>query len=209
MAAKDPFASALDLAAAIRSREVSPVEALDRCLAEVDRLNPIVNAIVWRDDDEARRFAKEAEHTVANTEADLLPPFHGVPIPIKDLTPVAGWPVTYGSYAGPDGVSELGEIAPDKLRDAGFVLAGRTNTPEFGPITATENVRYGPTRNPWDPERTPGGSSGGAAAAVAAGMFPIAHANDGGGSIRVPAPCRGLVGVKASRRRGPRAGAAG
>jgi amidase len=204
MATNDPFASALDLAAAIRRREVSPVEALDRCLAEVDRLNPLVNAIVWRDDDEARRFAKEAEHLVATTEADLLPPFHGVPIPIKDLTPVAGWPVTYGSHGAPEGVSELGEISPDKLRDAGFILAGRTNTPEFGPITVTENLRYGPTRNPWDPDRTPGGSSGGAGAAVASGMFPIAHATDGGGSIRIPASCCGLVGLKVSRGRVPR-----
>jgi amidase len=204
MATNDPFASALDLAAAIRRRELSPLEALDRCLAEVDRLNPLVNAIVWRDDDEARRFAKEAEHLMATTEPDLLPPFHGVPIPIKDLTPVAGWPVTYGSYAAPEGVSELGEIVADKLRDAGFILVGRSNTPEFGPITVAENLRYGATRNPWDPDRTPGGSSGGAAAAVASGMFPIAHANDGGGSIRIPASCCGLVGLKPSRGRVPR-----
>src|SRR4051794_5878745 len=204
MAAADPFASALDLAAAIRSREISPVEALDRCLAEVDRLNPTVNAVVWRDDAEARRFAQEAERRVAGTDADLLPPFHGVPIPIKDLTPVAGWPVTYGSHAGPSAPSGLGEIVVDKLRDAGFVLACRPNTPEFGPITVAENLRYGPTRNPWDRERTPGGSSGGAAAAVAAGMFPIAHANDGGGSIRIPASCCGLVGLKPSRGRVPR-----
>ncbi|MFL5857903.1 MAG: amidase [Solirubrobacteraceae bacterium] len=204
MAAKDPFASALDLAAAIRSREVSPVEALDRCLAEVDRLNPTVNAVVWRDDDEARRFAQEAERRVAATDPDLLPPFHGVPMPIKDLTPVTGWPVSYGSHAGPTEASELGEIVVDKLRDAGFVLACRTNTPEFGPITVAENLRYGPTRNPWDPGRTPGGSSGGAGAAVAAGMFPVAHANDGGGSIRIPASCCGLVGLKPSRGRVPR-----
>jgi amidase len=204
MAAQDPFGSALGLAAAIRRREISPVEALDRCLAEVDRLNPVVNAVVWRDDAEARVLAQEAERMVARTEPDLLPPFHGVPIPIKDLTPVEGWPVTYGSSAGPEGPSGEGELVTDRLRDAGFVLAGRTNTPEFGPITATENLRYGPTCNPWDPSRTPGGSSGGAAAAVAAGMFPIAHATDGGGSIRIPASCCGLVGLKPSRGRVPR-----
>src|SRR5690349_7843883 len=173
MAATDPFASALDLAAAIRRREVSPVEALDRSLAEVDRLNDAVNAVVWRDDAEAREAAREAERLVGNTDPDLLPPFHGVPIPIKDLTPVEGWPVTYGSHAGPEGPSALGEIVVDKFRDAGFVLACRTNTPEFGPITVAENLRYGSTRNPWDPGRTPGGSSGGAGAAVAAGMFTI------------------------------------
>src|SRR3954447_17965411 len=171
MAGKDPFASALDLAAAIRSREVSPVEALDRCMAEVDRLNPTVNAVVWRDDDEARRFAQEAERRVAATDPDLLPRFHGVPMPIKDLTPVVGWPVTYGSHAGPAEASVVGEIVVDKFPDAGFVLPCRTNTPEFGPITVAENLRYGPTRNPWDPGRTPGGSSGGAGGAVAAGMF--------------------------------------
>jgi amidase len=204
MAANDPFASGLDLATAIRRREVSPVEALDRCLAEVDRLNGTVNAVVWRDDDEARKAAQEAERVVGRTDPDLLPPFHGVPIPIKDLTPVEGWPVTFGSHAGPDGPSALGEIVVDKLRDAGCVLACRTNTPEFGPITVAENLRYGLTRNPWNPDRTPGGSSGGAAAAVAAGMFPMAHANDGGGSIRIPASCCGLVGLKPSRGRVPR-----
>src|SRR3954465_9897401 len=113
MAAKDPFGSALDLAAAIRSREVSPVEALDRCLAEVDRLNPTVNAVVWRDDAEAREAAAEAERVVASPDPDLLPPFHGVPIPIKDLTPVAGWPITHGSYGAAEGNSLEGELVVD------------------------------------------------------------------------------------------------
>src|SRR4051795_6697376 len=138
MAAADPFASALDLAAAIRRREVSPVEALDRCLAEVDRLNPTVNAVVWRDDAEAREAAREAERLVGETDPDLLPPFHGVPIPIKDLTPVAGWPVTYGSNGAAEGNSLDSELVVDRLRDAGFVLACRTNTPELGPITVAE-----------------------------------------------------------------------
>src|SRR3954453_21532800 len=199
----DPFASALDLAAAIGAREVSAVEALDHCLAEVDRLNPTVNAVVWRDDEAARAAAQAAQDALADANA-VLPPFHGVPIPIKDLTPVEGWPVTYGSAAAPEAPSAESELSIDALVGAGFVLACRTNTPEFGPITAAENVRYGITRNPWDPSRTPGGSSGGAAAAVASGMFPIAHATDGGGSIRIPASCCGLVGLKPSRGRGPR-----
>src|ERR671929_232594 len=93
------------------------------------------------------------------------------------------------------------DVSAAELLDAGFVLCGRTNTPEFGHITATENVRFGPTRNPWDRERTPGGSSGGAAAAVAAGMVPLAHGADGGGSIRIPAACCGLAGLKATRHR--------
>jgi amidase len=117
---------------------------------------------------------------------------------------VAGWPVTYGSHGAPGGFSEQSELVVDALAHAGFVLCGRTNTPEFGVITVAENSRYGITRNPWDPSRSPGGSSGGAAAAVAAGMFPIAHANDGGGSIRIPASYCGLVGLKPSRGRVPR-----
>ena len=116
---------------------------------------------------------------------------------------MAGWPVTYGSFAAPAGPSAEDELVVAAFRRAGFVLTGRTNTPEFGPIPVTENLRYGITRNPWDPDRTPGGSSGGAAAAVAAGMFPLAHANDGGGSIRIPASCSGLVGLKPSRGRVP------
>src|SRR5262245_6454714 len=200
----DPFASALDLAGAIRERELSPVEALDHCLAEVDRLNPALNAVVWRDDDESRAAAREAERVVTESDASVLAPFLGVPMPIKDLTEVAGWPVTYGSFAGPETPSEQSELVVDAFRSAGFVLACRTNTPEFGPITAAENLRFGLSRNPWDPSRTPGGSSGGASSAVASGMFPVAHANDGGGSIRIPASCCGLVGLKPSRGRVPR-----
>ena len=194
--------SALDLAAALRAREISSVELLDACLSEVDRLNESLNAVVWRDDDGARAAAQAAdERLAAGDEA----PFLGVPIPIKDLTEVQGQPITYGSrgrdltpWEGPS------ELVVDALRRAGFVLACRTNTPEFGHITATENLRWGITRNPWDTSRTPGGSSGGAASATAGGMFPVAHANDGGGSIRIPASCCGLVGLKTSRGRTPR-----
>jgi len=126
-----------------------------------------------------------------------------VPLPVKDLTAVAGWPVTYGSWAAPEGISDDDELVVAAFRRAGLVLTGRTNTPELGPIPVTENLRYGITRNPWNPDRTPGGSSGGAAAAVAAGMFPLGHANDGGGSIRIPASCCGLFGLKPSRGRVP------
>ena len=117
---------------------------------------------------------------------------------------MAGWPVTFGSYGAPEGPSDESEMVVDAFVDAGFVLCGRTTTPAFGVITATETSRYGITRNPWDTQRTPGGSSGGAAAAVSSGMFPIAHANDGGGSIRIPASYCGLVGLKPSRGRVPR-----
>jgi amidase len=201
MASLGPSSSAQELAAALRAGELSAVELLDACLAAVDALNPQINAVIWRDDDGARAAAAEADRRLAAGDSA---PFLGVPLPIKDLTPVAGWPVTYGSHGAPTGVSEESELVVDALVRAGFVLCGRTNTPEFGVITVAENSRYGITRNPWDLERSPGGSSGGAAAAVAAGMFPIAHANDGGGSIRIPASYCGLVGLKPSRGRVPR-----
>ncbi len=201
MAELGPSSSALELAGALRKRELSAVELLDACLAAVDERNPQINAVIWRDDEQARAGAREADRRLAAGETA---PFLGVPLPIKDLTPVAGWPITYGSNGAPAGLSEQSELVVEALVQAGFVLCGRTNTPEFGVITVAENSRYGITRNPWDTERSPGGSSGGAAAAVAAGMFPIAHANDGGGSIRIPAAYCGLVGLKPSRGRVPR-----
>jgi amidase len=199
----DDFPTALGLAAAIRAKEISPSEALEETLRRVDALDPAINAVIWRDDEDARRRAKAADDAVASGSAAELPPFCGVPIPIKDLTPVAGWPTTYGSAGASDDPTPDSELVVEAFEAAGFVLAGRTNTPEFGPITAAENVRYGISRNPWDTDHTPGGSSGGAAAATAAGMYSIAHANDGGGSIRIPASCCGLVGLKPSRGRVP------
>ncbi len=196
-----PTSSALELAAALRARELSAVELLEACLAAVDARNPELNAVTWRDDEGARAAARDADARLA---AGDVAPFLGVPIPIKDLTAVAGWPLTYGSQGAPEGLSEESELVVDSLLAAGFVLCGRTNTPEFGPITVAENSRFGPTLNPWDPERSPGGSSGGAAGATAGGMFPLAHANDGGGSIRIPAAYCGLVGLKTSRGRIPR-----
>lgn len=197
------YTSAMALAAAIKAGELSPLEVLEASLARVDAVNPMINAVVWRNDEEAWEEAKAATDVLARCEPEELPPFFGVPMPVKDLTAVAGWPVTYGSWAGPEGVSTEGDLIVDGLRRAGFLLTGRTNVPEFGPLPVSENVRYGATRNPWDPSRTAGGSSGGAAASVAAGMFSVAHANDGGGSIRIPASCCGLVGFKASRGRVP------
>ena len=190
-----------ELVAAIRRRDLSPVELLEACLQRVDKLNPALNAVVWRNDDEALQEARRV--TDALSRGEPMPPLAGVPIPIKDLTAVAGWPVTYGSHGASGQPKDEDELVVAAFRRSGMVLTGRTNTPEFGPIPVTENLRYGVTRNPWDPSRTPGGSSGGAAAAVASGMFPLAHANDGGGSIRIPASCTGLVGLKVSRSRVP------
>ncbi len=203
MADLGPSSSALELAAALRARELSAVELLDSCLAAVEERNPELNAVVWRDDDGARAAAGAADERLAAGEEA---PFLGVPVPIKDLTLVAGWPTTFGSHGAPEGPGEVDELIVAALRRAGFVLCGRTNTPEFGPLTVAENSRYGNTLNPWDTSRSSGGSSGGASAAVAGGMFPIAHANDGGGSIRIPAAYTGLVGLKPSRGRVPRLG---
>jgi amidase len=196
-----PSSTALELAGALRSRELSALELLDACLAAVDERNPELNAVIWRDDEAARAAARDADARLAAGDSA---PFLGVPIPIKDLTAVAGWPLTYGSHGAPEGVGAESELVVESLQAAGFVLCGRTNTPEFGPITVAENSRYGSSRNPWDRDRSPGGSSGGAAGAVAGGMFPLAHANDGGGSIRIPAAYCGLVGLKSSRARIPR-----
>lgn len=197
----EPFPTATTLAERIRRRELHPVEVVDACLERIDRSNPGLNAIIWRDDDRARADAAEVGRRLDAGEP--VGPFAGVPVPIKDLTQAAGQPATYGSAATTEAPVTEDALVVAALRRAGFVLCGRTNTPEFGPLPVTENARYGITRNPWDPTRSPGGSSGGAAAAVAAGMVPVAHANDGGGSIRIPASCCGLVGLKPSRWRVP------
>ncbi|HEX4901231.1 MAG TPA: amidase [Acidimicrobiales bacterium] len=193
--------TALDLAAAIRRREVSPTEALEATLAAVEQRNPALNAVIALDEDDARSRARAAEARLA--EGGDLPPFLGVPLPVKDLSTVAGWPCSHGSAGAADEPAAETDLAVARLEAAGFVLCGRTNTPEFGTVTATENERFGITRNPWDLEHTSGGSSGGASAAVAGGMFTIAHGGDGGGSLRIPASCTGLVGLKVSRGRVP------
>ena len=199
----EPFPTALDLADAIRNKEISPVEVIDETIARIDKYNPALNAVIWRNDDEARAEAKRQADIVATAPADELPPFLGVPIPIKDLTAAAGQPLTFGSGGAGDELQEEDELVVAAFRRAGMILTGRTNTPEFGPLTSAENLRYGLTRNPWNTDHSPGGSSGGAGAATAAGIVPLAHANDGGGSIRIPASCNGLVGLKVSRARVP------
>lgn len=197
----DPFDSAVDLAAAVRRRELSPVEVVDTYLARIDRHDGDINAFVWRNDEEVRTAAKVAEQAIV--DGVEVGPCHGIPIPIKELTQVDGQPATFGSL----GVSEAPRTgnAPvvTRLLNAGFLLMGRTNSPEMGLLTTTENERFGTTHNPWRLTHSPGGSSGGAAAAVAAGFAPVAHASDGGGSIRVPSSCSGLVGLKPSRGRIP------
>lgn len=200
-AVMNPFDSAVTLAHAVRSREVSPVELAEQYLRRVDRYDPQVHAFVWRNDEQVLQVAKEAERAVMS--GDRLPPFHGVPIPVKDLNTVAGQPNTYGSAGISDAPRDETDLSIERLLRAGFMLMGRTNTPEMGPMSVTENSRYGITRNPWDLRFSPAGSSGGAAAAVAAGLAPLAQASDGGGSIRMPSSACGLVGLKPSRGRVP------
>lgn len=197
----DPFLSAIEIARGIGEGKLDPVEVVECYLGRISALNPKINAIVWRDEAGIRAAAAAARQAVRRGGA--LGPLHGVPIPIKDLTDVEGWPTTFGSRGAMGRVSTVTQHIAQSLRDAGAILACRTNTPEFGTVCVTENEAYGVTRNPWALERSPGGSSGGAAAAVAAGLAPIAHANDGGGSIRIPASCCGLVGLKPSRGRIP------
>jgi amidase len=196
----DPFTPAVELAAAIRRKEVSPVEVVDCYLDRMDELDGRLNAFCHRADDDVRKAASAAADAVVRAAApEELPPFHGVPLPIKDLADVAGWPTTYGSAGASRAPAAASDPVVQRFVDAGFVLSGKTTTSEFGTVSFTESEALGISRNPWDPDRTPGGSSSGAGAAVAAGMAPIAHAADGGGSIRVPASCNGLVGLKPTR----------
>jgi len=197
----DHFASASGLAALIRRRDISPVELTRHYLARIDAHDGTVNAFVWRNDEAVLEAARRVEAAVMAGEA--VGPFAGVPMPIKDLVSVAGQPNTRGSLGMADAPQEQNDLIADRILAAGFLPMGRTNTPELGMTQVTENRRYGITRNPWNLDYSPGGSSGGAAAAVAAGMAPVANASDGGGSIRMPAACTGLVGLKPARARIP------
>jgi amidase len=194
--------SARDLAASVRAGEFSARELVDASLDAIDRLDGRINAFTFVDPDGARAAADAIG-------PDDSRPFAGVPIAIKDNRAVAGMPLTMGSDLWLDVVSRVDAFCVARLRAAGFVIVGKTNMPENGILPTTEPRRFGATANPWALDRTPGGSSGGSAAAVAAGMVPIAHGNDGGGSIRIPAACCGLVGLKPARGRvsvGPDAG---
>ena len=193
------FTSATEQAELVRLKKVSPVELVELYAARIEELNPKLDAYLTLCLDRARDEAARAADAVTNG-ADL-PPFHGVPISIKDLNDTAGVRTTHGTAAFADRVPDADSEIVARIRRAGFIVLGKTNTPEFGTTPWTEPEAYPPARNPWDPSRTPGGSSGGAAAAVAAGLCPVAQGSDGGGSIRIPASCCGLFGIKPSRGR--------
>jgi amidase len=192
--------TALEQAAAIRAGELSPVELVIHYIERIHVLNDRLGVFVTPTPDRAVAAARQAADVV-RSGGDDLPPLLGVPIAIKDLTRTAGVRTTFGSrlYAGH--VPDTDAHSVTRLRAAGTISLGKTNTPEFGTCCYTDNDVTGPARSPWDPACNAGGSSGGSAAAVAAGLVPFAHGSDGGGSLRIPASVCGLVGLKPSRGR--------
>jgi Asp-tRNA(Asn)/Glu-tRNA(Gln) amidotransferase A subunit family amidase len=181
----------------IGMKQLSPLELLDSCLKRIAAVNPAINAVVAMDEDRARKTARAAGEAVVR--GDRLGPLHGLPIGIKDLEETEGLVTTYGSPLFKDYVpkADLGSVA--RIRAAGAVITGKTNTPEFGAGANTRNAVYGATGNPHDPTRSAAGSSGGSGAALAAGMFPICSGSDTGGSLRNPAAFNGIVGFRPSQ----------
>ena len=192
---------ALTLARQIRAKEISPVAVVEAVLQRIEALQPTVNAFITVTADEARDAARRAEAAVV--AGAPLGPLHGVPFSVKDLLFTRGARCTMGSRIFRDQVPAEDAVPVQRLRDAGAILIGKTTTPEFGHKPLTDSPLFGVTRNPWDLSRTAGGSSGGAAAAVATGQAPLALGTDGGGSIRIPAACCGIVGLKPTLGRVP------
>ncbi len=203
------FRSAVELVALYRAGDASPRDVVDEVLERIDRLNPVLHAFLTVTADIARRQAASAEARYVDARArgdlDALPPLLGVPVSIKDLHDVAGVRTTQGSKIFENHIADSSGIPYERLEAAGAVLLGKTNTPEFGLVTVTENLLGDPVGTPWNLERVAGGSSGGAGAAVAAGLGPLAHGSDGGGSIRLPAAFNGVVGIKPTQGRIPTA----
>ncbi len=192
--------SAVELAAAIRARKVSAVEAVDHALERIDELDRDLRAFITIDAEGARAAARDAD---GQTTVDASGPLHGVPFSVKDLLDTAGVRTTYGSRALADNVPDADVVAIARLRTAGAILIGKTATPEFAASLCTRSDLHGVTRNPWDRQRSPGGSSGGAGVAVATGMGQLAVSTDGGGSARIPAAACGVLGLKPTLGRVP------
>lgn len=195
------YVSATELARQIKNKEVSPVEVVDQLLTRIELINPKINAFCTIVADQARTDAKKAENQVMR--GDELGPLHGVPIGIKDLTHTAGIRTTLGSLLFKDFVPKADAVLVRRVKKAGAIILGKTNTPEFGHKGTTDNLIFGTTKNPWNLDLTSGGSSGGSAAAVAAGLVPFAEGSDGGGSIRIPASFCGIFGFKPTYGRVP------
>jgi amidase len=185
----------LGLAELVQKKEVKPSELVEEAISRIEKLNPQINAVIQKMYEQARKAA----------DGDIPDgPFKGVPFLMKDiLMAYAGVPLTNGSRFFKDYIPDHDSELVKRFKAAGIIVLGKTNLPEFGLVPITEPELFGPTNNPWDLGRTPGGSSGGSAAAVAARMVPLAHASDGGGSIRMPASCCGVFGLKPTRGRNP------
>ncbi len=195
------FTPATELARRIATKEISPVEIVQNSLNRIEEVNPTLNCFCFVFPDEALDKAKEAEAAVAR--GDDIGPIHGVPIAIKDFTPTKGKTTTMGSKVYRDWVPDDDAQIVKDLTGAGAIMVGKTTTPEFAHAGFTHSPLWGVTRNPWNPERTPGGSSGGSGAAVSSGCVPLAEGSDMGGSVRIPASCCGTVGLKPSLGRIP------
>ncbi len=195
------YTPATVLAERIRARELSPIEIVGNALARIEEVNPELNCCCFTYPEEALEAARQAEKAVM--EGRPIGPLHGVPIAIKDLTPTRGKRTTLGSYAYENWVPDEDAPIVEALLGAGAIMVGKTTTPEFAYSSFTESPLWGVTRNPWDPTRTPGGSSGGSGAAVASGCVPLAEGSDMGGSVRIPAALSGTVGLKPSFGRIP------
>ncbi|MGH8014405.1 MAG: amidase [Candidatus Binataceae bacterium] len=197
MTAELHFKSAFDLAAMIRRRELKVSELMEATIARIEALNPKFNAFCALRADEAMAEARALDERIAHGEAPGA--LAGLPLGVKDLEGVAGMKTTFGSKPFKDNLAREDSIQVARLKAAGAIVIGKTNTPEFGFTPFTKNLLYGVTRNPWNAERTSGGSSGGSSAALAAGMVPLTTGSDWGGSIRIPAAHTGCVGHKATQ----------
>ncbi len=190
-----------ELRSLLDQRKLSAVELMQATLARIDALNPTLNAFVaFRERDSLLADARAADARIDRSEARLL---EGIPFGVKDLENAAGLVTSEGSVPFKDNLAEHDSVQVERLRAAGAIVVGKTNAPEFGYTAITKNLLFGVTRNPWNLERTPGGSSGGSSAAIAGGLIPLATASDGGGSVRLPASMTGCFGLKVSYGRIP------
>ena len=207
MEAEMAFASATEIAELVRSKKVAVPELTELFYRRIEDINPKLNAYLALCPDQAMEEAKAAQDAVQR--GSPLGPLHGVPISVKDLEMTKGIPTTAGSFLFRDRTPDVDSVVVERVRQAGAIILGKTNTPEFGQSGTTENKLGDACRNPWNVERTPGGSSGGAASALAAGLCTLALGSDGGGSIRIPASFSGVFGIKPSQGRVPRYGGYG
>ncbi len=195
--------SLCELCVAVQSGRLTPLDTVNAALARIERLNPAVNAFVFVCAAQAREEAARQTELWLSKGKSALGPLAGVPFGVKDLEDVKGLPTSYGAVPMRDNIAEQDSVVVERLRAAGAIVVGKTNTPLFGSTAYCKNLLFGVTRNPWNLSKTPGGSSGGSSAAIAARMVPLATAADGGGSIRIPATYVGAFGLKPTFGRVP------